>query len=234
MNYDFPAYPVLERVANELGDVRADLVFVGGAVIGLYLTDIQVREPRSTEDVDVICEAMTYVELSRFGERLRGRGFTEALDSPVICRWRKGDLVVDLMPIGEDALGFSNRWYGLAFREATGTLLRNGMSIRIPMAPALLACKIEAFLGRGRSDFYASKDFEDIVLLIDGRIELHDELARAPADLRTYVGLVFGDWIRMSACIEGIGGHLPPDPASQARRSIVIDRMSAIPNLTQT
>lgn len=43
------------RVANALAEVGIDdVVFVGGAVVGLLLTDPAASEARATNDVDVV------------------------------------------------------------------------------------------------------------------------------------------------------------------------------------
>ncbi len=124
--YDYPAYPNLERTVVALGSLADELLFVGGATIGLYVTELQVREPRATEDVDTVCEATTYIELSRFADRMRSIGFNEDMSSNVICRWTKGDLVVDLMPVDESALDGTGR-------NGAGSLVRareRGYSLR--------------------------------------------------------------------------------------------------------
>lgn len=44
-----------------------------------------------------------------------------------------------------------------------------------------IATKLEAFADRGGGDFLASHDLEDITTVTDGRPELTDEAAAAPA-----------------------------------------------------
>jgi len=44
-----------------------------------------------------------------------------------------------------------------------------GAPARAALRPYLLATKLEAFKGRGQGDFLASRDFGDIVALVDGR-----------------------------------------------------------------
>lgn len=66
------------------------------------------------------------------------------------------------------ALGFTNRWYPDGMANAKVVDLPNGERVSVFSAPYLLASKLEAFRGRGKGDFLASKDFEDIVALIDG------------------------------------------------------------------
>ena len=45
-------------------------------------------------------------------------GFGRREDAPT-CRWFAKDLIVDLMPVDPEILGFSNKWYGPAVAHAT-------------------------------------------------------------------------------------------------------------------
>jgi len=64
-------------VAKRLGDLRAEVVFVGGAVTGLLITDPAAPEARKTDDVDVIVEALSYAACANLSARLRKLGFRE-------------------------------------------------------------------------------------------------------------------------------------------------------------
>ena len=56
MNPNDPNVFLLERVAEQLGEALLEqLVFVGGAVAGVLITDPAMPEIRPTQDVDVIC-----------------------------------------------------------------------------------------------------------------------------------------------------------------------------------
>jgi len=105
---------LLKSVAMALGPLLEKVAFVGGATTILHLTD-DILDVRATMDVDVIIDA-TRSEFCKAEERLRGLGFKP--DPKLICRHRKGDLVIDFMPTDEEILGFSSRWYAEALREA--------------------------------------------------------------------------------------------------------------------
>ena len=47
---------LLELAAAALGELRDEVVFVGGATVGLWITDPAAPPPRPTVDVDVIVE----------------------------------------------------------------------------------------------------------------------------------------------------------------------------------
>lgn len=57
MRPDDPNCEYLLLIADALGDLRNNLVFVGGCTAGLLLTDSAVEGIRATKDVDAIVEA---------------------------------------------------------------------------------------------------------------------------------------------------------------------------------
>ena len=82
---------MLEAAADALGDLLPEVVFVGGATIGLWITDPAAPAPRPTKDVDLIVEVASRGGFYEFEERLRARGLREDAQSGVICRWRQRD-----------------------------------------------------------------------------------------------------------------------------------------------
>src|SRR6185312_15070937 len=113
----------------------------------------------------------------------------EAMDEPVICRWRdrESGLAIDVMPTSEEVLGFSNPWYDVGIATAIELELPSGKRIRAVAPPVVVATKLAAWLGRGAGDVLTSLDVHDVIVLIDGRPELIDELAAQPEELRDYV-----------------------------------------------
>lgn len=97
---------VVARILAQLG--MDDVVFVGGATVGLFLTDPSSPEARHTLDVDVITPVTSRSAFYTLEERLRAAGFSQPQSGP-ICRWLIGGVTVDLMPPFEDILGFTNR-----------------------------------------------------------------------------------------------------------------------------
>src|SRR5260370_33972915 len=67
----------LITAAKLLRPLLDDLVFVGGSVTGLLITDEAAWDPRATLDVDAIAQITSYAEYSAFGNRLPTLGFTE-------------------------------------------------------------------------------------------------------------------------------------------------------------
>ncbi len=181
---------LLETAATALGPLLEEVVFLGGASIHLWLSDPAAPATRATDDVDVISDITSLTGYYRLGERLRERGFSEASDSRVICRWRHRDtgLLLDVMPDDEEVLGFSNPWYEHTIKTSTDYRLPNGMQIRAATPPSIIATKLAAWKGRGNNDMLASLDLHDILVLIDGRPELPDEIAAQAPELQSYIG----------------------------------------------
>jgi predicted nucleotidyltransferase len=180
---------LLELAADILGPLVDEVVFVGGATVHLWLTEAAAPPVRATDDVDVICDVTSYAQYQALAERLRERGLEEAMDEPVICRWRdrESGLAIDVMPTSEDVLGFSNPWYEVGIATAVELELPSGKRIRAVAPPVVVATKLAAWLGRGGGDVLKSLDVHDIIVLVDGRPELIDELAVQPEELRDYV-----------------------------------------------
>jgi predicted nucleotidyltransferase len=161
---------LLIGVARLLRPMLADLVFVGGSTTALLITDTAAAEVRPTYDVDAIAEIISYAEFEAFSQRLQHLGFAvDHSEGAPICRWAHGDFRLDVMPIDEKILGFSNRWYKPAMETAQTVRLANDLPIRVVTAPLFLGTKLEAFKGRGKNDYFASHDLEDVVAVIDGR-----------------------------------------------------------------
>lgn len=218
---------MMELVAERLGArLHEQMVFVGGAVTGLLITDPGQPAIRPTEDVDLIVHATALSDYQKIEAALRERGFINDMsgDAP-ICRWRIGEVKVDVMPTVEEILGFTNRWYPHALATAEKTSLPSGTRIRLVTAPVFLATKFEAFDDRGGMDYLFSHDLGDLIAVVDGRDELIDECRTASAILRSYLRERFGQLLATPAFIDALPGHLPGDAASQARFPDLLDKL---------
>jgi hypothetical protein len=179
----------LEAAVVALGGLLSEVVFLGGATVGLWSTDPAARPARVTLDVDVVAEVYSLGDYERFQAALRARGFSEDIDSGVICRWNgPGDLVLDAVPADTRLAGMSGRWLRPAIEAATRYVLPSGVTIRVVSPAWLLVLKLEAFGDRGADDPLESRDFEDLVLLVDGREELLAEVGRLSIQARDYGG----------------------------------------------
>jgi len=169
-----PNRPILESVAVRLESLLSDLVFVGGQVAELLVTDPAAVRIRPTTDVDVVVSTASRVGYKSIEKRLVALGLRNDLsaDAP-ICRWLTPDnLQVDVLPVDQAVLGFSNQWYWTAVERAVDYPLTDDIVIQIPTAPVFLATKWEAFIRRGEGDLLWSHDLEDIVTVVAGRAEI--------------------------------------------------------------
>jgi hypothetical protein len=221
---------LLELAADALGALLDEVVFVGAATVTLWITDPGAPPVRPTRDVDVVVEVATRGAFHDFEARLRKRRFSEDQEDGVICRWcHPGGLILDAMPSEPGILGFDNRWQSAAIPHAIARELPSGATIRAVSPPYLLATKLEAFKGRGNRDFLASRDFGDIIALVDGREELVHEVDQAPADVRDYIGDQLRALLADPRFSDGLFGALRPDAGSQARAdSVVMPRLASL------
>lgn len=184
----------------------------------MLVTDSGAPEIRATEDVDLVCRALALPDYYRLESRLREKGFTQDVrPGAPICRWRIGEIAIDVMPMAKEILGFSNRWYPLAMTSAVPVALPSGRMIRQVAAPVFLATKLEAFHGRGRRDFMLSHDLEDVIAVVDGRAGLLDECRTSPPELRRYLAEQFSGLLATAAFVDALPGFLQPDAANQGR-----------------
>lgn len=223
-----PNRALFESVVDLLRPLLDELVFVGGCATGLLLTDAAASGIRPTKDVDAIVDVTSYAKYGALSERLRALGLTEdRTQGAPLCRWRYRDLMVDVMPIDEEVLGFSNRWYPDAI-ETADTRSIAGSDIRLVTSVYFVATKLEAFHGRGAGDVARSHDLEDIVTVVDGRPELGGEIAAARSDVRSYIAAEISLLLADMDFVEALSGFLLPDSANQARRSLLEDRLRAL------
>ena len=229
MSASSPALEWVRVVAERLGEMREEVAFLGGATMGLLISDPAAAMVRPTRDVDVIVEVGSWGEYAPLQERLRRKGFAEdTSEGAPLCRWVIEGIKVDVMPTSAGVLGFSNRWYGPAMATARRVQLAGELSIRLVTAPYFLATKLEAFHGRGQGDYQLSHDLEDLIAVVDGRRELLEEIEQAEDDLRGYLRRGVGALLAAAAYVEALPGHLPGDAASQKRLPVLLGRLARI------
>jgi len=219
----------VELVAAALGELRDELVLVGGCAASLLMDAPTAPPPRITYDVDLIAVVAALPGYHRLEQRFAEHGFQRDIspDAP-ICRWRLGSLIVDLMPTDERVLGFSNRWYAEAAATANRCVLPSGTPIRLISAPAFVATKFEAFQDRGGSDVLASHDLEDIINVVEGRAAFSEEAQATAPVLRTYLVARFADLIAKPDFFEVLPGLVAHDALHGQRVTAVRRKLAAL------
>jgi len=216
----------VQLVANGLKDLREEVVFVGGAIISLYANDPGADVPRPTADIDLVIEVTGYGAYARLEQRLAELGFHHSPEDQITCRYRHHGVLVDIMPTDVPAMGPTNRWYVPGMEHAQRVTLPDGTTIRMLTAPYFLGTKFEAHRSRG-GDMRLSKDFEDIVYVLDSRVDLAEEIASAPADIRSFLGDEMKKLLANRALAEAMEGHLHPSVAAE-RLGVLIGKLEKI------
>lgn len=181
----------IKAVNNALGELKDKVVFVGGATVSLY-SDSAAEEIRPTEDIDIVVEIWARKDYIEIDEKLRKLGFVNDQASGIICRYKIDGLVVDVMPTQSEILGFTNKWYQPGFENSISYNLPES-EIKIFSPPYFLASKLEAFIGRGNYDGRTSKDFEDIVFVLQNRLSIWSELSDSNHEVLEYLKNTFAN-----------------------------------------
>ncbi len=234
-----PNVQMLEVVAAKLGPgMLSRLVFVGGSIAGLLITDPLLPAIRPTDDIDLVVQVAGRPGFYALEDELRDLGFVNDVSPQApICRWRCAGITVDVVPSEKEVLGFANRWYPLGVQTAQPIMLPSGIEIFALDAPCFCATKLEAFSDRGKNsaglpDYLGSHDLGDFIAVLDGRATLLEEIRHCAPELRNYLAQWANQLNRTTAFIQSIDGHLPPDAVSQLRVPVVKRTLVAIAGLT--
>jgi hypothetical protein len=215
---------LVERLCAHIEPLLDQIVLVGGCAVGFLITDSAQLLPRETDDVDLATEITTLGDYHQFAGRLKELGFSEDTETGVICRWRKDELCLDAMPMKEVGFGSVNSWFPLAIKTSVTVNLPSGGILKHIDAPTFIATKIESFLNRGGDDF-AHHDIEDIINVINGRIELIGEVGKADHELKDFLSDKLGAFMEISAFTDLIPSHIRPN---ESRAEIVFERLRKI------
>lgn len=179
---------MLQTVANGLGELKNEMVFVGGAVAELYANNPAASEIRPTKDVDCVIEISSRLKFAELEEKLRIKGFRNDMsEGAPICRWIYKDIKVDVMPTDSNVLGFSNRWYEEGTKSKIQKMLPNGIEFFLFPPEYYLAAKFEAHNSRGGNDLRQSHDFEDIIYILDNCSEIVNNIRASNPSVKEYL-----------------------------------------------
>jgi hypothetical protein len=214
---------MLQTVANGLGELKDDMVFVGGAVAELYATDPAASEIRPTLDVDCVIELRSRVEHNKLEENLRAKGFAhDTSEGAPICRWLFQGVKLDVMPADSKILGFSNQWYHEGIENKISKTLPDGTEIFLFQPEYYLASKFEAHKGRGGNDLRQSHDFEDIIYILDNCPDLFENISQANASVKTYLKDECQILLKNKNLNEGIESVLPYGSGNERAEMILV------------
>jgi len=193
----------VRKVALALGDINKQVVFVGGAVVSIYIDDPSAEDVRPTKDVDISVEIKSLGELEKLRLKLIERGFKHNSEDNVICRFRLDEILVDVMGTKQIGWAPANKWFeeGFPLKQSADMY---GTPIYILPLPFYLASKFTAFSDRKGNDPRTSHDFEDIVYLLNYTSNIKEIVMNSPTVLREYLKNVFLDILKSETLQEAI------------------------------
>ena len=214
------------KIAMALEELNAKVVYVGGSVVQFYASDQGAANPMTTYDVDCVVDLTTYREYHAFEEELHGKNFSnDTSEGAPICRYLFDDEIVDFMPKVDTGIGESNRWYPMGVEHKQHYLINSNTAIFIMPVSYYLASKFEALNSRGGNDYRGSKDFEDIVYVVNSCHDLKEEIENADdGEVRDYLRSEFSALCQRPNIQEEIGCAID----DEGRVNYVLDIMKCL------
>jgi predicted nucleotidyltransferase len=215
---------VIKKVAKALQELTEQMVFVGGAVLTLYADDTAAEDVRSTRDVDLFLEITSYGQLNKLQEKLAAKGFYPAHEEDVMCRFIYKDILIDIMSTDKVGWAPADKW----FKPALNYLEQHAIDevkINILNVAFYFATKLNAFHDR-KEDPRMSKHFEDIIYILDNRINIVNEIKNSPKEVKQYLISEFKELLKPQY-EEAILAHLGYEVQNK-RFQILQDRLREI------
>lgn len=207
---------------------RDRFVFIGGGLVPLLLTDPAAAPARPTKDVDVVFSVSTLGEYSYIRQDLLNAGFQDdiTLDKPA-CALFFGDWRVDFLCSSPGIIDAGNPWFTAVMEDPVQEKLDDVMIWRAS-TPSWIATKLEAWFSRGRlasgaPDYY-HQDIEDIIAVVDGRVECVEEIAEGTEAVGVFLRQTFGMLVSNPDFQSALPGHT----GGHARAEIVLRRLREV------
>jgi hypothetical protein len=218
----------IKKAHEALMSIGVEPIFVGGITSFLYVDKIELGEIRATEDIDCIIDITSKAKYAELEKKLRKNKFKHCIGENIpICRWEYEDLVLDIMPIDEDVLGFSNPWYGPGAKNSVQVILPGTRTkIKILALEYFLATKLVAFYSRGAKDLVFSQDLQDIIYVFDGRKQLVDDIEKSNKKVREYIKKSIIQLLRLGQFKQVLFGEFSPELSIRA--TMIMDKMKQL------
>jgi predicted nucleotidyltransferase len=217
---------VVKKIAHALGDLNERVVFVGGAVVSLYINDPAADDVRPTKDVDISLEILSVGELENLRLDLIKKGFRQTVNENVICRFLYEDIKVDVMSTKAVGWAPSDQWYGPGFKYLQ-EIKMDTVIVRILPLAYFLASKFDAYHDRGSKDPRTSPDFEDIIYILDNRMDLIDVILSSPTDVLSFLKSEFQKIIKDQTLQEAVAGNLYYETRTE-RFELMMNKLKSI------
>jgi hypothetical protein len=207
LNFAQANIQAIKKIALALEEINLDVVYVGGAVVFLYVDNPSVEDARPTMDVDIVVQISSLRHLEEIREKLIKKGFCQTWEDHIICRFRYDDIKVDVMSTTPIGWAPGNQWFEKGFDKKISYNI-DGVNIYILPVSYYLATKFSAFYDRGELDPRTSHDLEDIVYLLDNSSLIKREILSSPSDLKTFINKAFNEILNSNKLKEAIIGNL--------------------------
>lgn len=196
-----------KMIAQALGELNNDVVYVGGSVVSFYVDDPAADDVRPTKDIDITFEIRSLRELEVIRLKLTEKGFYQSSEDSVICRFRFDDILVDVM--STEAVGWApaNVWFSAGFMNKIQIELDTA-TIQVMPYVYFLATKFSAYLGRGNNDPIMSKDYEDIVYLLNHTLNLAEHISKGNNEVQLFLRNQFEEILSNGTLQEAMIAHL--------------------------
>lgn len=66
---------IIKRIAVALEELNEKIIYVGGAIVSLYINDPGADDTRPTKDIDITIKVASMLELENIRELLNKKGF---------------------------------------------------------------------------------------------------------------------------------------------------------------
>lgn len=217
---------VIKRIAKALRELNQKAIYVGGAVVSLYVNDPGADDVRPTKDLDIALQITSLIELEKLREELLEKGFTQTAEDDVICRFRFDNIKVDVMATHPVGWAPANQWFEPGFANYESIAIGDE-TIKILSLPYFLASKYTAFKDRGNKDPRTSHDLEDIIYILDNRTDLVEMVVQAPKDVLTFLKTAFSEILEDEVIQEAIIGNLYYETQTE-RFDMIIKKLKLI------
>jgi predicted nucleotidyltransferase len=219
---------VVEEVAIVLGELKNHMVFVGGAVVSLYANDPVADEIRPTSDIDLTVNLLNFKSWSDLQNDLAQLNIFPDPFGHSIYSYKYKDIPIDIIPASNSLIAATNSWYVHGF-DSLWKIKANKTEINILSSACYLATKFEAFNNRGK-DYRSSHDFEDIIYILDNRINIVEEINQSKHIIKDFLKLELEIAYSSDMWEDILLSHIHPFIFSE-RESIITNKVKKIINL---
>lgn len=221
MNYARINRSIILKIARALEELNDQVIYVGGAVVTLYVNDPAAEDVRPTKDVDISLSLVTLGELEEVRRALQKKGFLQTAEDDIVCRFRYDDISIDVM--NTTAIGWApaNPWFASGFAEREAVTIEDQRIFILPL-PYFVASKFSAYRDRGNQEPRTSHDVEDIVYVIDNRTDIAEQILAASGNVRSFLKSELVNILHDPLKKEAVFSSLPFD-TRQARFDRMMD-----------